>query len=183
MFDLEEFNEACLEAARTPDGARRVLALMRAAVKDPEGIKRAVTPTEPGASFLDAPLFRSEEMVVLNVTLQPQLRSAAHDHRMWAVIGIYEGQEDNTFYQRAADGIEEANRREVRAGDAILLAPGAIHAIANPLASPTLGLHVYGGDLLAAQRSMWHPSTGAELPYDPKEFFAWCAELGKERRA
>ena len=179
MFDLEEFNEACLEAARTADGARRVLALMRAAVRDPEGIKRAVTPTEPGQSFLDAPLFRSEEMVVLNVTLPPQMRSPAHDHRMWAVIGIYEGQEDNTFYHRAADGLEEATRREVREGDAILLAPGVIHAIANPLAAPTLGLHVYGGDLLAAKRSMWHPSGGEELPYAAKEFFAWCEELRK----
>src|SRR5262245_25857929 len=179
MFDLEEFSEACLESTRTPDAARRVLALMRTAVRDAEGIKRAVTPAEPGQSFLDAPLFRSEEMVILNATLEPRLRSPAHDHRMWAVIGIYEGQEDNTFYHRAADGIEEVSRREVRAGDAILLAPGVIHAIANPLAAPTLGLHVYGGDLLAAKRSMWHSSSGAEVAYSPKEFFAWCADLSK----
>ena len=27
-----------------------------------------------------------------------------HEHRMWAVIGMYGGQEDNAFYRRAAGG-------------------------------------------------------------------------------
>lgn len=182
-FELERFSGACLEAARAPDGARRVLELMRTAVSDADGIKRAVAPNEPGKTMLDAPLFRSPELLVLNAALLPNLRSPAHDHRMWAVIGIYEGQENNVFYRRTGAGIEEVNRREVRAGEAILLAPGVIHAIANPRGSQTLGLHVYGGDLVSAKRSMWRPGSGEELAYDAPQFFAWCAELGGSSHA
>jgi predicted metal-dependent enzyme (double-stranded beta helix superfamily) len=95
------------------------------------------------------------------------------------VIGIYEGQENNTFYRRSANGLEEVNRRAIHAGEAVMLGPEVIHAIQNPLAESTLGLHVYGGDLAAATRSMWHPHSRAELPYETPQFFRWCAELAR----
>lgn len=100
---------------------------------------------------------------------------------LWAVIGIYEGQESNTFYRRSGKRLEELNRREIRAGEAVLLGPEVIHAIENRFGSNTLGLHVYGGDVLAADRSMWHPSTREELPYDTRRMSKWCAELTKSR--
>ena len=28
-----------------------------------------------------------------------------HEHRMWAVIGLYGGREDNTFYRRSPQGL------------------------------------------------------------------------------
>jgi predicted metal-dependent enzyme (double-stranded beta helix superfamily) len=117
--------------------------------------------------------------MVLNATLYPHFTSPPHDHRMWAVIGIYEGQENNTFYRRSAQGLEEVNRREIRAGEAVLLGPDVIHAIANPFAASTLGLHVYGGDLGATRRSMWHPHSRKELPFESPQFFEWCAELAR----
>jgi predicted metal-dependent enzyme (double-stranded beta helix superfamily) len=73
-------------------------------------------------------------------------------------------------------------RRAIRAGEAVLLGPEVIHAIQNPLAASTLGLHVYGGDLATATRSMWHPLSRAELPYDTPQFFRWCAELASAAR-
>lgn len=182
-FELGAFRSACLEAAGGRDGAQRVLELMRSAVGDAVGIKRAVAPKDPGKTMLDDPLFRSPALLILDVALESHTRSPAHDHPMWAVIGIYEGQEDNVFYRRTGAGLEEVGRREIRAGDAILLAPGTIHAIANPLGSRTLGLHVYGGDLLAAKRNMWHPASGQELAYDAPQFFTWCAELAGSARA
>ena len=101
---------------------------------------------------------------------------------MWAVIGIYQGQENNVFYKRSTSGLEEANRRDILAGNAVVLGPDVIHAVANPLDSTTLGLHVYGGDLLAAKRSMWHPSS-EEHPYDARKFVEWSRELGKRSSA
>jgi predicted metal-dependent enzyme (double-stranded beta helix superfamily) len=186
MFDLQEFIVSCKQFVGAPDGARRVLDLMRSVVGDAEGIKSAVVPVvadERTSPIRDASLFRSSELFVLNATLKPHFKSPPHDHRMWAVIGIYEGQENNIFYRRAAKGLEEINRHEIRAGEAILLGPEVIHAIENPLGSSTLGLHVYGGDPVAAKRSMWHPRTGEELPYDVPQFFKWCAELAESPSA
>jgi hypothetical protein len=42
-----------------------------------------------------------------------------------------------------------------------------IHALQNPLGHESLAaLHVYGGDLLAASRSMWTRPDLTEEPYD-----------------
>jgi predicted metal-dependent enzyme (double-stranded beta helix superfamily) len=182
MFDVQEFIVSCKQFVGAPDGASRVLDLIRSVVGDAEGIKSAVVSGERTSPIRDASLFRSSELFVLNATLKPHVKSPPHDHRMWAVIGIYEGQENNIFYRRAAKGLEEIDRREIRAGEAILVGPEVIHAIENPLGSSTLGLHVYG-DLVAAKRSMWHPGTGEELPYDVPQFFKWCAELAESPSA
>ena len=56
-------------------------------------------------------------------------------------------------------------------------------SIENPLATPTLGLHVYGGDLLAAPRSMWSPHTDEEVAYDIQQFYQWGKERAQLRRA
>ncbi len=177
MFVLSDFIASCQQCVGAPDAGRRVLDLMRSVVGDAKGIQIAVAPGASGQAILDAPLFRSPELLILNATLYPHFTSPPHDHRMWAVIGIYEGQENNTFYRRSADGLEEVNQRAIRAGEAVLLGSEVIHAIQNPLAGSTLGLHVYGGDLATATRSMWHPHSRAELPYDTPQFFRWCAEL------
>jgi len=44
-----------------------------------------------------------------------------HEHRMWAVIGMYGGQEDNAFYRRASGGLEPAGGRELPAGDVLVM--------------------------------------------------------------
>ena len=179
MFDLQEFVDRCKELVRSPHPAEQILRLMRSAVQNADSIKKAIAPSVPRAALTDAELFRSDDLFIFNATLPPHLVSPPHDHRMWAVIGIYEGQENNSFYKRSPTRLEEANHREVQAGEAILLGPEVIHAVANPRGFTTLGLHVYGGDLNAAQRSMWNPYTGEELCYDVRQFFKWCAELSK----
>jgi predicted metal-dependent enzyme (double-stranded beta helix superfamily) len=182
MFDLTGFIAACHGASGARHGPAQVLQLMREAVRDPEAIKAALPAQPPGTSFLDAPLHRSETLTVLGVALAPGTLTVPHDHGMWAVIGIYEGREDNTFYRRAGGELEESNRRQLVAGEAMLLGAEVIHAIRNPLASQTLGLHVYGGDLFGRARSMWSPE-GAEAVYDMPGFIAWNKQLARARRA
>jgi predicted metal-dependent enzyme (double-stranded beta helix superfamily) len=183
MFDLEAFIERCRRLVGDQHAPRRALELMREAMADTAAVAKAVTPLEAKVGVLDEPLFRSNELTVLNVTLRPGVLSIPHDHRMWAVIGIYEGEEENTFYRRSAGGLEESNRRTVRKGEAMLLGEDVVHAIENPLSTPTLGLHVYGGDLIGAQRSMWDPKTGREHPYDIPVFYRWAKDLAQSRKA
>jgi predicted metal-dependent enzyme (double-stranded beta helix superfamily) len=184
MFDLEAFIESCRRLVGEPHAPRHVLELMRGAVASPGDVARALPALAPKTGVLDAPLYRSPELTVLNVSLRPGALSIPHDHGMWAVIGIYEGEEANTFYRRTADGLlAEANHRTVAAGEAMLLGEDVVHAIENPLATSTLGLHVYGGDLIAAERSMWDPTTGREHPYDIPQFYRWSGDLAKSRNA
>jgi len=182
MFDLAGFIAACLEVGETRHGPAQILGLVREAVRNPEALKAALPAQTRGTSLLDAPLHRSPSLTVLNVALEPGAITVPHDHSMWAVIGIYEGRENNTFYRRSGERLAESNHRDIAAGEAILLGPEVIHAIRNPLEGLTLGLHVYGGDLFGRPRSMWSPA-GAEAAYETPGFMAWNKELARATRA
>ena len=156
-----------------PRPAEAVLALMQQAMSDVAGVRGALQ-SIPGDSLSSAWLFRSPELLILNTVLVPGVVTPPHDHTTWAIIGIYGGREDNTFYRKSTTGLEEIARNELRVGGSISLDPGVIHAVANPLEVPTLALHVYGADLLTARRSMWNPHTFEACDYNPAQFLNWC---------
>jgi predicted metal-dependent enzyme (double-stranded beta helix superfamily) len=175
-FELDRFLSRCKDAVGQPRPAVAVHALMREAMSDVAAVGEALQ-SILGDSLSNAPLFRSSELLILNTVLVPGLVTPPHDHATWAVIGVYGGREDNRFYRRSTDGLEEIARKELRVGSSILLDPDVIHSVANPLEVPTVAIHVYGADLLAARRSMWHPHTLEACDYDPARFLKWCAQL------
>jgi predicted metal-dependent enzyme (double-stranded beta helix superfamily) len=93
-----------------------------------------------------------------------------HDHRMWAVIGIYTGREDNIYWRRLPEdadrAIEAAGARSLCRGDCTPLGSDIIHSVTNPIPRLTGAIHVYGGDFLTQARSEWDPETLQERPYD-----------------
>jgi predicted metal-dependent enzyme (double-stranded beta helix superfamily) len=99
--------------------------------------------------------------------VSPGFVSPPHNHRTWAVIGVYEGQEENTFY-RLIEGtrrIDQIGSRTLLPGDILTLDIEAIHRIANRLNSKLVALHVYGRNILETERSAWDPATGDERPF------------------
>jgi predicted metal-dependent enzyme (double-stranded beta helix superfamily) len=68
-------------------------------------------------------LYRASDLTVLNVVWGARMTLMPHDHRMWAVIGIYTGREDNIFWRRLPDGegrrIEAAGARAISVKDAV----------------------------------------------------------------
>lgn len=89
-----------------------------------------------------------------------------HNHHMWALIGLYTGREDNMFWKRTEHG---ANGRRIVAGergrffrDVVELPVDVIHSVTDPLPRFTAGLHIYGGDFFATERSQWNAETLAE---------------------
>ena len=109
-------------------------------------------------------LFSSEHLTVLRILWPGGIWAEPHDHRMWAVIGVYAGEECNRFFERAADGLTEVDICAVGVGDVLALDVDAIHAVDNPHREVTGGLHVYGGDLSNVQRSAWGPDR-RETPF------------------
>ena len=159
-FDLQRFVADCREAA---GDVRRVTELVRAAVAQPDAVRAAVqaSVTTPGERVL----YQSDDLTVLNVRIPPGFRSPPHNHSIWAVVGIYEGQEDNTFYRLLDGEVRMIERHEVRAPGVLTMDGSTIHAIANPLAQVTCGLHVYGGHLDDAPRTLWDPDTHESAPF------------------
>jgi predicted metal-dependent enzyme (double-stranded beta helix superfamily) len=62
--------------------------------------------------------------------------------------------------------VEAFDVRCLFAGDVAELSNTVIHSVTNPLERFTGGLHIYGGDFFAKQRSQWNPETLAEEPSD-----------------
>ena len=165
-FSIETFIGACQDALATDDPLATVRELMASTVADPAAIRAALPPQKGEPSRV---LHRAEDLTVLQVSLPPGLKSPVHNHTVWAVIGIYEGQEDNRFFTDDGE-LEQRSERSLQAGDVAALDDQTIHAIENPLDRVTLGLHVYGGDLLAAPREVWHPTTGQREPFTEDRF-------------
>jgi predicted metal-dependent enzyme (double-stranded beta helix superfamily) len=166
MFDRDQFI-ADLRSALA-DRSRKVMKeVVARAVSDPAPLFRELGHPERGAVQV---LHRASDLTVLNVIWAPNQISLPHNHRMSAVIGMYGGREDNMFWRRVPDPakfqIEAAGGHALGSGDVVVLGRDVIHSVVNPLAKLSCAIHVYDGDFLAAERSMWDSETLTEEPYD-----------------
>jgi predicted metal-dependent enzyme (double-stranded beta helix superfamily) len=168
MFDLDRFIADCVEAVAEGEPRRAVKEVLARAVADPESVARAL----PARRAEIERLHVSPELTIIKVVWAPGMRIFPHDHRMWAAIGIYGGQEDNTFYRRSPDGVVASGGTQLRDGDVALLGDDTIHAVRNPRRQPTGAIHVYGGDFFTQARSEFDPDTLAESPYDVERTLA-----------
>jgi predicted metal-dependent enzyme (double-stranded beta helix superfamily) len=132
-------------------------------VAEPSALERAVGPVELGGI---SPLHNTPDLTILRVAWTPGMVLYPHEHRMWAAIGMYGGQEDNAFYRRAPRGLEPAGAKEVPAGDVLVLGEDVIHSVANTHSDFAVALHVYGGDFFNGARSEWDFETFTERPRD-----------------
>ncbi len=166
QFDKDAFVAACLAAVRGDGRAQPVVRdLVERAVADPRAIEAEVR--DRTVSPMTTIWHRSDELTVLHIVWPPQVDLFAHDHNMWAVIGIYGGREDNSFYRRLPDGRIEPNAgRTLLEKDVVALGPDVVHSVANPTRQWTAALHVYGGDFYSTPRTMWDRHTFAPSPLD-----------------
>jgi len=162
--DLEGFVADCVAAAgREGDAQAAVREVLARGVRDPGAMLAAVG--EPERAGLDV-LHRSPTLTIFAATWTPQMNLMPHDHRMWALIGIYTGREDNILWRRSEAGVTAYGAECLFEGDVAVLPPDAIHSVTNPLERFTGGIHVYGGDFFATARSQWDPETREEQPSD-----------------
>ncbi len=105
-----------------------------------------------------------------------------HDHRMWAVVGVVHGQEDNALYARAGHKLRLVRRVSVEEAEVLVLDEDSVHAVGNPCSRPTLGLHVYGGDIVGASRSTWDSAGCNERPFDPELYERFATGFEQLRR-
>jgi predicted metal-dependent enzyme (double-stranded beta helix superfamily) len=180
MFDIDTFVADCREALRESSPEAAVREVVARAVAQPGEVERALgTPTQAAATVLH----RSPELTVFNAVWAPGMAIYPHDHRMWAVIGLYGGREDNTFYRRSPEGLVAAGSKKLETRDAALLGKAVVHAVANPLRAFTGAIHVYGGDFFTVARSEWTPDTLEERPYDVEKTMRLFAEANERWRA
>lgn len=166
MFNVNDFVKAC--QGKQPTAIKE---LLTNALRDPTGVAKALADFGAGkdvnqGSMGDLLIHRAPDLTILKAAVPPKFKSAPHNHLMWAVIGVYDGQENNYFYRRTEAGLEAAGGKQVYQSNVLMLGENVIHAIENPLDRTLFAIHVYGGDLPAAPRRMWNPSTMQEEAFD-----------------
>ena len=177
MVDVEQFVAECRACLSEAEPRVAVADLLERTVADAAQVERALPATRAELTTLH----NSPELTVLKVVWTPDMSIWPHDHRMWAAIGIYAGQEDNTFFRRVDGGIEPRRTRELATSDVVLLGDDTIHAVHNPLGSCTAAIHVYGGDFFNREMSQWDPETlepEAEITQPTRFFEAANERLG-----
>ncbi len=167
MFDKDQFIADCRAALDGERASRNVREVVARAVRDPAAVIKGLGEPETGGIV---PIHRSDELTIINVFWPPNMVIMPHDHAMWAVIGVYDGREDNMLWRRlpgAAEGkIEAAGAIALSTRDTQVFGPDVIHSVVNPVQRVTGAIHVYGGDFFAAERSEWDPESLCERPYD-----------------
>jgi predicted metal-dependent enzyme (double-stranded beta helix superfamily) len=170
MFDLDQFIADCRAAFTADKSHKHVHEIVARACANPAAVlKRLGEPKRAGIQKL----FHAPDLTILNLVWGPMMTLMPHDHRMWAVVGIYTGREDNIFWRRVAGGprggLEAAGAKELCEGDAQPLGRDIIHSVTNPISRLTGAIHIYGGDFFGAERSEWDPQTLLEQRYDAEK--------------
>jgi len=163
MFDKDRFTQECIAAVAAGQGAIREI--VAKAVSNPADVMRGLgEPTHAGIT----PIYRSSDLTILKFVWAPCMSLMPHNHRMFSVVGIYSGREDNVFWRRTATSIEAAGARSLGARDVATLGRDVIHSVLNPIGKMTCAIHVYGGDFFAPvePRSEWDHETLTEQPWN-----------------
>jgi predicted metal-dependent enzyme (double-stranded beta helix superfamily) len=169
MFETERFVADCRAAFAADPTHKAVREVLARAVSDPAAVLKGLgEPKRPESRKL----FHSDSLTILNVIWAPGMMVMPHDHRMWAVIGVYSGREDNIFWRRIPGTprkVEAAGAKALSERDAVALGPDIIHSVINPIDRLTGAIHIYGGDFFTAERSEWDSLTLDEHRLDHEQ--------------
>ena len=173
MFDSQRFVSDCQDALAKDSSHKTVKEVVERAISEPNSVLRDLG--EPVLGGVKK-IYHSPTLTIINVIWAPGMTVMPHNHRMWALIGVYTGREDNIFWRRVPGHkgglVEAAGARSLGTGEVAPLGKAIIHSVTNPLTRLTGAIHVYGGDFFAVERSEWDPESLIEGPYDVEKNMA-----------
>ena len=168
-FERDCFVEACLDAARASSPAEAVAEVVERALRHRAPLAETLGHTMgPDGGILH----HSEHLTIQHLVFPPGYRTGIHNHLLWAVIGPWNGYEDNDLYRVDATGqLDPIGTRRADGQHVLLLDAEAIHEAAAPLDTWSAALHVYGGALFDQPASEWVGSPPTARPIDMEHNF------------
>jgi 3-mercaptopropionate dioxygenase len=146
----------------------RLSELMSALLADGYRLPAEVTRSSP-ERHLTYPLYIApdESWSMASVVWDVGQRTNVHSHETWGVVGIYAGVEHEFRYLKPA---ESAATAPLTPAGETQWVPGQVtvccttdddvHAVAAVGSEPTIGIHVYGGNIATIRRRSYDPATG-----------------------
>ena len=180
---VHELVARCAAAAQTEGSMNAVREVLEGLREDLDAIDRALEFIPGVGGNAQQVFFRSPDLTMLKVCFPHGRRTPPHDHGTWAVILVLSGQERNTLYRRAEDGLRTASEVTLKRGEILPMRAETAHVAECMGEEPALGLHVYGGDILELPRRIWDPATLEEHVYEPALYETFAQAASKAERA
>ena len=158
---LNNLVDACRAAVTSADPVGGVRAALTLLGEEPDKAIAEI-PDFEGEDYV---LHRSDDLSVFIVRQAANTAGPPHDHGMTAVISMLQGVEIHRRYRRDGDRIALEREQTAAPGGVLVLAPRDVHAIANPDDAPSLGVHVYFGDIVGIERTLWDTGTGEAMAF------------------
>lgn len=106
---------------------------------------------------------------IVSTCFWPDYSTGVHDHLVWGLVGVWQGEEYEERYVRTDDRSRPGYAKMEKVGEATNM-PGDIsvlvppdedyHLIHNRLAVPSYSIHIYGGSLDGVLRNSYDMETG-----------------------
>lgn len=167
-FVLDDFVQELRAAARTEDARETVRSLMEQAFQNPQAIRGAMPEFESD----DEVLFEDDTVSIWFVRFAPGLHVPPHDHQTTAIIGVYDGAEDNHFYLHEAGRLVHKSSRRISPGDVISIKPDGIHSVEAASGEYSCAIHVYLARLTTIERSLFDWESGAACAFNDENYDA-----------
>ncbi len=169
----------CAQARESADPMKSVREVLEGLRGDVAAIEAALDYVPGTGGNANQVFYRSPDLTLLKVRFPNGRRTPPHDHGTWAMILLLSGEEKNTLYRRENGALRKAGEMTLTRGAILPLRADTVHVAECLGDTPAVGLHVYGGDILALPRRMWNPETLEEhaLDWTLYENFARMASL------
>ena len=121
-------------------------------------------------------LASSPDLTIYHIALSPRIHYPPHDHRVPAMIALYQGAETSFSYRRSGRALVRGKRHDYAAPYVAALPADAIHSVVNLGDVRSAAIHVYFGDLTAVERSVWDADLREERRFDNGFYFEQARE-------
>jgi len=166
VFDTDHFIARIREAAQDDRAVRRIREIMEGAVRNPQAVSDSLGPFEGD----DIVLYEDDTISIQHCRFDPGLHVPPHDHRITAIIGVFEGGEINHFYVVDENQLVLKTTKKVMPGDVISMGPEAIHSVEPGSDECGYAIHVYLGPLSDTERSLYDWDSGTEYRYTKDKY-------------
>ena len=139
-------------------------------LSDPELLPAHFTqPLETGYALYPVYVAPDQSFSIAAAVWGVGMYTGIHDHGTWGVIGIYSGAEHEERFLRAENapldqpaGIEKLGTRVIPSGEVFVCCTSDkdIHRVSADGDQPSVGIHVYGGDIGKIKRHSYDLDSG-----------------------
>jgi predicted metal-dependent enzyme (double-stranded beta helix superfamily) len=90
---------------------------------------------------------------IVSLVWMPGQQTVIHDHVSWCVVGVHQGNEEETLYRYVDNGVESpylvqyAHSVNQEGTTSYFVPPGDIHKVCNSSETKVISIHVYGADI------------------------------------